>query len=39
MVETFIMDVLGIGAGHHGLYGDTGGFYGTVEQQGRLTLI
>ena len=32
MVETFITDVLGIDAKHHGLYGDTAGYYGTVEQ-------
>ena len=38
MVETFIADVLGVNASHRGLYGDTGGYYGTVEQQGRLTL-
>jgi hypothetical protein len=38
MVETFIADVLGINASHRGLYGDTGGYYGVVEQQGRLTL-
>ena len=38
MVETFITDVLGVNASHRGLYGDTGGYYGTVEQQGRLTL-
>ena len=39
MVETFIEDVLGVEASHHrGLYGDTAGYYGTVEQQGRLTL-
>ena len=38
MVETFITDVLGINESHRGLYGDTGGYYGTVEQQGRLTL-
>ena len=38
MVETFIEDVLGIEASHRGLYGDTAGYYGTVEQQGRLTL-
>ena len=38
MVETFISDVLGINTSHRGLYGDTGGYYGTVEQQGRLTL-
>ena len=38
MVETFITDVLGIDAKHRRLYGDTAGYYGTVEQQGRLTL-
>jgi hypothetical protein len=38
MVETFITDVLGVDATHRGLYGDTAGYYGTVEQQGRLTL-
>ena len=38
MVETFISDVLGVDAKHHGLYGDTNGYYGTVEQQGHLTL-
>ena len=38
MVETFIEDILGIEASHRGLYGDTAGYYGTVEQQGRLTL-
>ena len=38
MVETFIADVLGVNASHRGLYGETGGYYGTVEQQGRLTL-
>jgi len=38
MVETFISDVLGVDAKHQGLYGDTNGYYGTVEQQGRLTL-
>ena len=38
IVETFIEDVLSIEASHRGLYGDTAGYYGTVEQQGRLTL-
>ena len=38
MVETFIEDVLGVKASHRGLYGDTAGYYVTVEQQGRLTL-
>jgi len=38
MVETFISDVLGVNTKHLGLYGDTARYYGTVEQQGRLTL-
>ena len=38
MVEIFISDVLGVDTKHCGLYGDTNGYYGTVEQQGRLTL-
>ena len=38
MVETFITDVLGVEGSHRGFYGDTSGYYGTVEQQGRLTL-
>ena len=38
MVETFISDVLGVGSTHRGLYGDINAYYGTVEQQGRLTL-
>jgi hypothetical protein len=38
MTEMFIKHVLGIGTDHTGLYGDTAGYYGTVEQQGRLTL-
>ncbi|KAI0062823.1 hypothetical protein BV25DRAFT_1803578, partial [Artomyces pyxidatus] len=38
MVELFIKHVLGVGTGRPGLYGDTAGYYGTVEQQGRLTL-
>jgi len=38
MVETFISEVLGVGSTHRGLYGDTNAYYGTVEQQGRLTL-
>ena len=38
MVETFITDVLGVEGGHRGFYGNTSGYYGTVEQQGRLTL-
>lgn len=38
MVELFITHVLGCGTDHDGLYGKTAGYYGTVEQQGRLTL-
>jgi hypothetical protein len=38
MTEMFIKHVLGVGTNHAGLYGDTAGYYGTVEQQGRLTL-
>jgi hypothetical protein len=38
MVELFIKHVLGVGADHSGIYGDTSAYYGTVEQQGRLTL-
>ena len=30
--------MLGVGTDHQGLYGETSGYYGTVEQQGRLTL-
>jgi len=38
MVEMFIEHVLGFGKDRQGFYGDTSAFYGTVEQQGRLTL-
>lgn len=38
MVQMFIKHVLGVGEDHPGLYGSTDGYYGTVEQQGRLTL-
>ena len=38
MVEMFIKHVLGVGQEHPGLYGKTAAYYGTVEQQGRLTL-
>ena len=38
MIETFITHVLGVGSNHCGHYGDTKAFYGTVEQQGQLTL-
>ncbi|KAF7976392.1 hypothetical protein HWV62_6777 [Athelia sp. TMB] len=38
IVETFIRCVLGVGEGRDGLFGRTSSYYGTVEQQGRLTL-
>jgi hypothetical protein len=38
MVKMFIKHILGCGAKGRGVYGDTSAFYGTVEQQGRLTL-
>jgi hypothetical protein len=38
MVQLFIKHVLGVGTNHRGIYGDTLAYYGTVEQQGRLTL-
>ncbi|TFK58113.1 hypothetical protein BDN72DRAFT_782501, partial [Pluteus cervinus] len=38
MVTLFIQHVLGVGTDHLGIYGQTAAYYGTVEQQGRLTL-
>ena len=38
VVKLFIKHVLGVKSKHTGLYGDTEAYYGTVEQQGRLTL-
>ena len=38
MVQMFIKHVLGVEQDHTGIYGDTSAYYGTVEQQGRLTL-
>jgi len=38
MCMSFIKNVLGVGVEHPGIYGETNGYYGTVEQQGRLTL-
>jgi Helitron helicase-like domain at N-terminus len=35
MICMFIKHVLGIGVEHSGLYGNTAGYYGTVEQQGQ----
>jgi Helitron helicase-like domain at N-terminus len=34
MICMFIKHVLGIGVKHSGLYGNTAGYYSTVEQQG-----
>ena len=38
MIQAFIEQVLGVGTHHPGLYGNTSSYYGSVEQQGRLTL-
>lgn len=38
MSKVFIKHVLGFGEKHPGLYGNPEAYYGTVEQQGRLTL-
>jgi hypothetical protein len=38
IVRSFIKNVLGMNQDHPGLYGKTSGYYGTIEQQGRLTL-
>jgi hypothetical protein len=38
MVKNFIKHVLGFETKHPGFYGKTEAYYGTVEQQGRLTL-
>ena len=38
MCQAFIKNVLGVGRKNAGLFGETSGYYGTVEQQGRLTL-
>lgn len=38
MVQLFLKHILGVDAEHDGLYGKTSAYYGTVEQQGRLTL-
>lgn len=38
MVQMFIKHILGVDNNHPGLYGLTDGYYGTVEQQGQLTL-
>ena len=38
IIEIFISDILGYDSDTPGLYGDVEAYYGTVEQQGRLTL-
>jgi hypothetical protein len=38
VVQLFLKHVLGVNSDDPGLYGKTSAFYGTVEQQGRLTL-
>ena len=38
MVQIFLKHILGINDDNQGLYGETNAYYGTVEQQGRLTL-
>lgn len=38
MVRMFIKHILGIGTDHDGIFGKANGYYGTVEEQGRLTL-
>ena len=38
MVQMFIEHVLGVDTDHRGMFGETAAYYGTVEQQGRLTL-
>ena len=38
MIQAFIKHVLGVDVDHSGIYGGTSSYYGTVEQQGHLTL-
>jgi ATP-dependent exoDNAse (exonuclease V), alpha subunit - helicase superfamily I member len=38
MCQIFIKHVLGVDEEHNGIFGNTSAYYGTVEQQGRLTL-
>ncbi|TFK60229.1 hypothetical protein BDN72DRAFT_779679 [Pluteus cervinus] len=38
LVKLFIKHILGVDGGHDGIYGKTSAYYGTVEQQGRLSL-
>jgi hypothetical protein len=37
-VKFLLKHVLGVDQNHSGIYGETQAYYGTVEQQGRLTL-
>ena len=38
MCQAFIKNVLGVCKSHQGIFGETLAYYGTVEQQGQLTL-
>jgi hypothetical protein len=38
ITKLFIKHILGYNSGKNGVFGDTDGYYGTVEEQGRLTL-
>ena len=38
IVQLFIKHILGIGTNHPGIFGETSGYYETVEQEGHLTL-
>ena len=38
MIKLFIKHILGINTDHSGIFGRTSAYYGTVEQQGCLTL-
>jgi hypothetical protein len=38
LVKLFISEILGFDVKHAGLFGEANAYYGTVEQQGRLTL-
>lgn len=37
-VNAFLKHILGVNTNHNGIFGKTKAYYGTVEQQGRLTL-
>ncbi|KAF5342948.1 hypothetical protein D9758_014967 [Tetrapyrgos nigripes] len=38
MVQMFIKHILGVNTDHDGIFGKTSAYFGTIEQQGRLTL-